>query len=143
MNVIEQANRNHKWNIDYSAVLQIWAARCIIQADYIRDLLRPILHNYKSKDTTNLLFEPAVAKQLRDGLPSLRRVVSASVQGDHIMPALGASLEYVKYQTNTDLPTQFYEAELDFFGKHMFDKKGEPGTAGPTEGKHHYEWKPS
>jgi 6-phosphogluconate dehydrogenase len=42
-----------------------------------------------------------------------------------------------------DLPTDFYEAELDFFGKHMFDVKGEKGTGEPTEGKHHFEWKPA
>jgi len=25
----------------------------------------------------------------------------------------------------------------------MFDKKGERGTGAPTEGKHHFEWKPA
>jgi len=25
----------------------------------------------------------------------------------------------------------------------MYDIKGEEGTEGPTEGKHHYEWKPA
>lgn len=37
----------------------------------------------------------------------------------------------------------FYEAELDYFGHHMFDKKGEEEIEGPTEGKHYYEWKPA
>jgi 6-phosphogluconate dehydrogenase len=91
----------------------------------------------------NLLFEPSIAKELKNGLPSLRNVVAKSVQGDHIVRALSASLEYIKYQTNTDLPTQFYEAELGFFGKHMFNKKGERGTGAPLEGKHHFEWKPA
>jgi len=53
------------------------------------------------KDTLNLFFEPTVAKELKDGIPSLRRVVARAVLGDHIVPALSASLEYVKYQTNT------------------------------------------
>jgi 6-phosphogluconate dehydrogenase len=39
-----------------------------------------------------------------------------------------------------DPPTQFYEAELDYFGKHMFDKKGE-GSEKPEKGTHHFEWK--
>ena len=143
INVIEQADRDNKWNIDYSAVLQIWRAGCIIRADHMADVLQPIFDNYKRKDTMNLLFESAVAEELRDGLPSLRNVVTKAIQGDHIVPALGASLEYIKYQTNTHLPTQFYEAELDYFGKHMYDKKGESGTGAPTEGKHHYEWHPA
>jgi len=143
INVIEDADRDNKWSIDYAAVLQIWRAGCIIQADYIVEMFEPIFKKYKTKDTMNLLFEPAVARELKDGLPSLRRVVAKAVMGDHIVPALSGSLEYIKYQTNTNLPTQFYEAELDFFGNHMFDKKGEEGTGGPTEGRHHFEWRPA
>jgi len=33
-----------------------------------------------------------------------------------------------------DLPTSFYEAELDYFGKHMYDEKKDRAP-GPTEGK--------
>lgn len=143
INVIEQANRANKWSIDYAAVLQIWRAGCIIQADHLAEVMEPIFARYKAKDTMNLLFEPAIAKELKEGFPSLRNVVAQATLGDHIIPALSASLEYIKYQTNTDLPTQFYEAELDFFGDHMFDKKGEKGTDGPSEGKHHFEWRPA
>lgn len=42
-----------------------------------------------------------------------------------------------------DLPTQFYEAELDYFGSHMYDKKGEDPEGKPETGKYHYEWKPA
>lgn len=54
---------------------------------------------------------------------------------------MSATLEYLKYCGNLELPTQFYEAELDYFGKHMFDMKGEPAGK-PVTGKHHFEWKP-
>ena len=36
----------------------------------------------------------------------------------------------------------FYEAQLDFFGKHMFDLKSEP-VGEPETGHHHYEWRPA
>ncbi|KAF2840884.1 6-phosphogluconate dehydrogenase C-terminal domain-like protein [Patellaria atrata CBS 101060] len=143
INVIDQANQDNKWNIDYKAVLQIWRAGCIIQADHIAELLEPIFDRYKDMDSMNLFFERSIAKEIKDGMPSLRRVVLSATEGDHIVPALSGSLEYVKYQTNTDLPTQFYEAELDFFGAHMYDIKGEKGTGAPSEGKHHFEWKPA
>lgn len=143
INVIQQANEDNGWCIDYAAVWQIWRGGCIIQADYIAELIEPSLKNYKDKDSMNLMFESAVAKDIKSGMPSLRRVVAKGVEKDHVMPALSASLEYIKYQVNTELPTQFYEAELDFFGNHMFDIKGEKGTDGPTEGKHHFEWRPA
>ncbi|KAF2151688.1 6-phosphogluconate dehydrogenase C-terminal domain-like protein [Myriangium duriaei CBS 260.36] len=141
LNVINKTNSARKWHIDFSAVLQIWRAGCIIQADYIADLLAPILDNYQSKDLTNLLYEPAIAAELKRTKPALQRVVGQAVAGDHVVPAISASLEYVKYQTGLELPTQFYEAELDYFGKHMYDRTDEDKEEAPTEGKHHFEWK--
>lgn len=101
MNVIEQADRANKWNVDYSAVVQIWRAGCIIQADHIADMLEPIVAKHTQEDSLNLLFQPSVGKELKQGLPCLRRVVAKAVGADHVVPALSASLEYIKYQTNT------------------------------------------
>ena len=143
INIIDQANRENHWNINFSEVLQIWRAGCIIQADYISDLLHPIFAAYADKNILNLLFEAPVAKDLKNGQPALKRVVVAVLAEDHVIPALGSSLEYIKYMTGLDLPTSFYEAELDYFGKHMYDKKGEDPEGLPTTGKYHYEWNPA
>ncbi|EKG12934.1 6-phosphogluconate dehydrogenase [Macrophomina phaseolina MS6] len=143
INIIERADRANHWNIDYSAVLQIWAAGCIIQADHIASLLHPILTNHRALDTINLLFQPSAMSELKACVASLRDVVVKATTTDHVIPALSASLEYVKYQTSTNLPTSFSEAQLDYFGAHMYDRKGEEGTGAPSEGKHHFEWKPA
>ena len=141
INVIDRKNKEVKWNIDFSEVLQIWRAGCIIQADYIASLLDPIFADFRNKDTMNLLFQEATAKDLKKGHPALKRVVTQATIGDHVVPAISASLEYIKYQVSLDLPTQFYEAELDYFGKHMYDKKGDDPKGAPTTGKYHFEWK--
>lgn len=65
-----------------------------------------------------------------------------AVQTNAIVPTMSGSLEFLKYSVNTILPTQLYEAQLDFFGKHMFDLKSEPAGE-PETGHHHYEWKPA
>ena len=47
---------------------------------------------------------------------------------DFPRPALGASLEYLKYCAGKHLPSQFMEAEMDYFGAHSYDLKSEgPG----------------
>ncbi|KAK8193848.1 6-phosphogluconate dehydrogenase [Phyllosticta capitalensis] len=143
LNVIERADRTNHWNIDYPAVLQIWRGGCIIQADYIAELLQPIFNDYRKLDSINLLYQSSVMSQLSSKLKALRTVVAKGVENDFVIPAISASLEYVKYQTGTHLPTSFYEAQLDYFGAHMYDRKGEKGTDLPTEGKYHYEWKPA
>ncbi|KAL1624350.1 hypothetical protein SLS56_007889 [Neofusicoccum ribis] len=143
VNIIERADRTNHWNIDYAAVLQIWRSGCIIQADHIASLLHPVFANHKALDTINLLFQKSVMADLKPCVAPLRDVVVRATAADHVLPALSASLEYVKYQTSTELPMSFAEAQLDYFGAHMYDRKGEEGTGAPTEGKHHFEWKPA
>jgi 6-phosphogluconate dehydrogenase len=143
LNLILRADKAHDWSIDYANVWQIWKAGCIIQADYIStEILQARLCSRNPADV-NLLYDPKTMRDVRNCYPSLRRVVAKGVECDQVVPALSATLEYFKVVTGTDLPTSFYEAELDYFGSHMFDKKGEKGVKGPMEGKHHFEWKPA
>ena len=65
-----------------------------------------------------------------------------ATEADAHIPSLSASLEYVKYPGSTDLLTQFMEAELDYFGSHMFDLEG-AGPGKPKTGSHHLEWQPA
>lgn len=143
MLIIDRADKEKHFNISYTEVLQIWSGGCIIQADYIsEDLLHPIYAARTSKgDTINPLYEPAVAAEFKKGFPALKSVCLKGMEGDHVTPAMSASLEWLKIVTSTDLPTSFYEAQLDYFGNHMFDKKGEDPEGLPTEGKYSYEWK--
>ncbi|ORX97400.1 6-phosphogluconate dehydrogenase [Clohesyomyces aquaticus] len=145
INIISKADQQYEWNINYANIWQIWRTGCIIQADYISSsLLAPILQNPALKpQDVSMLFDARTAKDIRATYPSLKLVVAKAVETDQVAPALTASLEYYKTVTGTDLPTSFYEAELDYFGSHMFDKRGEEGTEEPTEGKHHFEWKPA
>lgn len=100
--------------------------------------------SFTSENNHSLLYHPAVADELKAGFASLKKVVVKGTLGNAVIPSLSATLEYLKCEGNVDLPTQFYEAELDYFGKHMYDSKKldlDPGL--PETGKRHYEWKPA
>ena len=103
------------------------------KADYIAELIAPVMKD-EDRDNVNLLLNQAVADDLKRGKSALQQVVLKCVTTDHVVPSMSATLEWVKYQTNTELPASFYEAELDYFGAHMFDRKDEDAP-GPTEGK--------
>ena len=90
----------------------------------------------------DLLHNHMIAKELKGNFAALKEIVTMGVKTNSIIPSLSATLEYLKYSVNTVLPTQFYEAQLDYFGKHMFDLKSEPAGE-PVTGKHHFEWKPA
>ncbi|KAI7497264.1 6-phosphogluconate dehydrogenase C-terminal domain-like protein [Hortaea werneckii] len=145
MIIIDRADREYHFNVDYTELLQVWRAGCIIQADYISNtLLQPIYHSKKTKPAEiNPMYEPSVAADLKKSFGSLKKIVAKSIEGDLVIPALSATLEYLKYQTSTNLPTSMYEAQLDYFGSHMYDKKGDDPEGRPETGKHHFEWKPA
>jgi 6-phosphogluconate dehydrogenase len=145
-NVIAKADQQQKWNIEPAQVWQIWRAGCIIQADCISDeILAPILKSNTSSSDPNLNFLPHVANDIHNCFPVLRQVAAKSVETDQVTPAISATLEHLKIISGTDLPKCFYEAELDYFGNHMFDNCGDTdeNVRKPMERKHPFEWKPA
>ena len=123
--------------------MQIWKAGCIIQADHINSLLGVIFDpSTFVHEEHNLLYESTVVSELKTGFEPLKRIVLKGTEANAIIPTLSATLEYLKYSGNLELPTSFNEAELDYFGKHMYDSKTLDHGPGKAEtGKHHYEWK--
>ncbi|KIW95194.1 uncharacterized protein Z519_03778 [Cladophialophora bantiana CBS 173.52] len=147
LGIIKAMDREQDWNLDYRAILQIWQGGCIIQSDYISDLLDRVLSSRSDTQSPkgiavdDLLSQDDVAAEWGTCFPSLKNVVLKSLAVDAYIPYLSATLEYITYSGSTELPTQFMEAELDYFGAHSFDLKSEwPGK--PLKGSHHYEWKP-
>jgi 6-phosphogluconate dehydrogenase len=120
--LLEKANRVHHWGIRFPKVIQIWRAGCIVQSDYIADLLEPLL---ESNQAENILYEKKVIDELKRGFPALKNVVLKATETDLNIPALSATLEWIKCIGRKEMPTQFMEAELDLFGAHSFDLKSE------------------
>lgn len=143
LELIARASEDEGWNIDLSKCLQIWRAGCIIQSEAIADLLQPLLTS--NKHVFNLKELDQVARELHKTFSSLKEVVLAATTADHYIPAMSATLEYLKYTGGTALPTKFMEAQMDFFGAHAYNKPGVSGEdPGPVKkGPHHYEWRPA
>jgi 6-phosphogluconate dehydrogenase len=92
-------------------------------------------------DDDDLLGSKEIGNELSKAFPSLKVILKA-VEAYANITSLSASLEYYKYSSSTDLPTQFMEAELDYFGGHMNDlKSAKPGK--PVKGRHPFEWMPA
>lgn len=141
MHIIKKMDKQEGWKIKYADVMQLWRGGCIIQADHIVDLLER-MYERDDHDDDDILSNKEVGDELSKNFPALKRVVLKGIEADMVIPAISASLEFYKYSSSTNLPTQFMEAELDYFGAHMFDlKEAPPGK--PQTGEHHFEWKPA
>ncbi|KAH7024735.1 6-phosphogluconate dehydrogenase [Microdochium trichocladiopsis] len=141
MDIIRAKDKQKKWGLDFTKIMQLWRGGCIIQADHITDLITKV---YKRHDHSqhDMLSSPEIGKELSANWDALKSVVIRGVQTDAFIPAISQTAEYYKYMTSTGLPTQFMEAQLDFFGEHMYDCKDDP-IGGPVKGKHHFEWRPA
>lgn len=80
---------------------------------------------FPTATTLHPLLNPTIATALSTSTPGLKRTVLTALAADAPIPALSATLEYVKYVGSTKLPTQFMQAQLDAFGKHGFEMLGE------------------
>ncbi|KAL0939916.1 6-phosphogluconate decarboxylating [Colletotrichum truncatum] len=141
MDIIQAQDRKMGWKLNYRSILQLWRGGCIIQADHIVDLFDELYSREDRNDDDDVLSNHEIAKELSQNFAALKQTVLKAVEADLCVPSLSQSLEYYKYSMSTELPTQFMEAELDYFGKHMFDKKEDPWPGEPKTGQHHFEWK--
>ncbi|KAJ5646865.1 hypothetical protein N7490_003237 [Penicillium lividum] len=141
LELISRASDDEGWNIDLGSCLQIWRAGCIIKSDYIADLLQPPLSGKTSM--SNMKFIDAVSTELHNSFGALKDIVIEGTRSDQYMPAISATLDYLKYESGLVLPTKFMEAQMDYFGAHCYNKPGVAGEdPGPVmKGPHHYEWK--
>jgi len=69
----------------------------------------------------------------REGIPKLKKVVSAISKTDLICPALSASLNYFNSLTTGRLPANMIQAQRDYFGAHTYQRVDK-------EGSFHTEW---
>ncbi|OSX60775.1 hypothetical protein POSPLADRAFT_1057703 [Postia placenta MAD-698-R-SB12] len=140
LNLIARASEDEGWEVGLANCIRIWREGCIIRSEYIADLLQPVLE--REGKIMNVLTLKPVGDEIRRTFPALKRVVATALEWNAHIPTLSASLEYYKYCAGIHLPSQFMEAELDYFGAHSYDKKSE-GPGEVKKGKHHFEWKPA
>lgn len=110
LELIARASEDEAWDIDMGKCLQIWRAGCIIKSEYIADLLQPALTS--NKRMTNMKFVDEVSRELHSNYGPLKDIVAEGVLSDQYMPAISATLEYLKYESGLELPTKFMEAQI-------------------------------
>jgi 6-phosphogluconate dehydrogenase len=151
--LLARASKDFEWDVPMEKCLQIWRAGCIIRSGYvssvlrsmttvrtnvlfqpqIADLIQPLYQ--KDPKCINLLLKQEICDELAKTYDALKEVVKIAIDTDSVVPALSASLEYIKAVSRED-PTNFEEAQLDAFGDHCFSFVSDHAGA-PKKGEHH------
>lgn len=66
-----------------------------------------------TSDTINLLDDDTIAGEFTRTYGSLKRIVMKSTEWDTYVPAMSATLEWIKYCGGDVLPTQFMQVRQD------------------------------
>ncbi len=115
--ILEAASQQYGWSLDQARVAETWRAGCIIRSALLGDIAAAFRGEMPRGQ---LIFAPAFAADLRDSLPSLRKVVAAAAMAAHPVPALSAALAFADTFAQGRGTTDLIQGQRDFFGRHGF-----------------------
>lgn len=131
MALLAAASESFEWSLDLARVAEIWRAGCIIRSA----LLDQIASGIRAElPFDQLILSPAFIDELNRTVPSLRRVVAASVTAGQPVPAFASALSYFDTVRRERGTTDLVQAQRDFFGRHGFERVDQGGNG------HHGPW---
>ena len=125
MALLQEASILHNYNLDMSAIGQIWKGGCIIRARLLQRIQDAYTNN---SQLTNLMLDPWFAEQINRRLPGLRQVVSGAALAGIPLPCLSSSLDYIDSYRSQRLPQNLVQAMRDCFGAHTYERLDQPGS---------------
>jgi 6-phosphogluconate dehydrogenase len=125
MALLQEASKLHDYNLDFSAIGQIWKGGCIIRAR----LLQRIQDAYAADPSlANLMLDPWFAAQVNQRLDGLRQVVAGAALAGIPVPCLSSTLDYIDSYRSGRLPQNLVQAMRDCFGSHTYERTDRPGA---------------
>lgn len=128
--LLAAASAAHDWHLDFARIAEIWRAGCIIRSELLDDVADAFRGDMPAGE---LILAPAIATQLEQTVPALRRVVAAAIAGGHAVPALSAALGWFDTMRQGQGTANIIQAQRDYFGHHGFARLD-------ADGQHHGPW---
>jgi 6-phosphogluconate dehydrogenase len=125
MALLQEASILHNYNLDMSAIGQIWKGGCIIRARLLQRIQDAYTNN---SQLDNLMLDPWFADQINRRLPGLRQVVAGGALTGIPLPCLSSSLDYIDSYRSARLPQNLLQAMRDCFGAHTYERLDQPGS---------------
>jgi 6-phosphogluconate dehydrogenase len=125
MALLQEASILHNYNLDMSAIGQIWKGGCIIRARLLQRIQNAYTNNPQLK---NLMLDHWFAEQVNSRLPGLRQVVAGSALAGIPVPCFSSSLDYIDSYRSERLPQNLIQAMRDCFGAHTYERVDKAGN---------------
>jgi 6-phosphogluconate dehydrogenase len=125
MELIRAASDEHGWGVPRDEVARIWMAGSILRARVlgpVREALR------RDPETTNLLLDFELAREIESVQAGLREAVGAAARHGVPAPCWSAALAWYDSTRSARLPVNLTQAQRDWFGAHSYRRLDDPGA---------------
>jgi len=124
------ADKEYDYHLDYAGIARIWRGGCIIRARFLNDISRAFKG---TPDLVNLMMDPEFAQAMNTRQASLRKVVALAAESGIPALAFSSALAYFDAYRSLRLPANLTQAQRDYFGAHTYRRID-------REGVFHTEW---
>ena len=123
------AAERYKWNLDISAITQIWTGGCIIQSDLMYKLVDLV------KDTPDLMKSDKLLSVIKTHHEGLKNICIQAIAVEVPTPTMTACVNFLHGMKQGRSSANMIQAQRDFFGAHTYKLLNDP--EGPSL---HTEW---
>ncbi|MEN6455934.1 MAG: decarboxylating NADP(+)-dependent phosphogluconate dehydrogenase [Prolixibacteraceae bacterium] len=122
-NLMMEAAKEYKWNLNYGGIALMWRGGCIIRSAFLGDIKKAFDSN---PALPNLLLDPFFKGKVEAAQAGWRRVCATAVANGIPAPALTAALSYFDGFRTDRLPANLLQAQRDYFGAHTYERIDKP-----------------
>jgi len=122
-NLMMEAAKEYKWNLNYGGIALMWRGGCIIRSAFLADIKVAFDNNPSLK---NLLLDPFFKGKVESAQAGWRRVCAAALTNGIPVPALTSALCYFDGFRSERLPANLLQAQRDYFGAHTYERIDKP-----------------
>lgn len=122
-NLMMEAAKEYKWNLNYGGIALMWRGGCIIRSAFLGDIKAAF---EKNPALPNLLLDPFFKGKVEAAQAGWRRVCATALSNGIPAPALTAALCYFDGFRTERLPANLLQAQRDYFGAHTYERIDKP-----------------
>lgn len=122
-NLMMEAAKEYKWNLNYGGIALMWRGGCIIRSAFLGDIKKAF---EKNPALPNLLLDPFFKGKVEAAQAGWRRVCATALANGIPAPALTSALCYFDGFRSERLPANLLQAQRDYFGAHTYERIDKP-----------------
>ena len=121
--LLKEAAKEFKWDLNYGEIALMWRGGCIIRATFLAEIKDAF---EKNSELANLLIDDHFKDIINRCQTSWRKVIATAVTVGIPVPTFSSSLSYYDAYRSARLPANMLQAQRDFFGAHTYERVDKP-----------------